>query len=201
MNNEVQTPELLTCPDLDGTLDSLRRNVLAQENILVENREKLAKSGLELSQALEAGTAIPTSASPDSLIDGFREPFARSMAEVGVGLWRIAQSVSRMEESKETRRIQRDLANCMEALKTLGVVIVDRANADLNTGTYRDIEVVTNEVSPDVSSIVVSEVLKPAVHFSVLHNLIRKTREKPDQAPFIIQKCQVVTKSPSISQS
>ena len=45
----------------------------------------------------------------------------------------------------------------------------------------------------------VAEMLKPAVHFSVRHDLLRKEREKPDQPPFIIQKCQLVTKSPPVS--
>lgn len=194
---ESSVPRLLTPPNLHGLLKSLEENIAAQEQSLAAARDALAKKSGELIRAQESGSAKPaTGAGMDDLIDGFREPFARSMADIGVAVWRIRQSVERMEESKETRRIQRDLANCTEALKALGVLIVDRSNADLTNGIYRDIEVVTNEVSPEVTAVTVSEVLKPAVHFSVKHDLLRKDRERVDQPPFIIQKCQLVIKSP-----
>jgi hypothetical protein len=145
----------------------------------------------------QATAASQPAASPEATIDEFREPFARAMAEVSVMLWRIKQSIDKLGETKDTRRIQRDLANCVEALKSLGVETVDRANADLSTGIYRDLEVVSNEMTSEVTQVTVAEVLKPAVHFRVLHPLLRKAKERADQPPFIIQKCQVITKSPA----
>lgn len=195
------TPRLLVPPELPDLLESLEGHVIAQEQALAAARESLAKRTLELTQAQQAGAARPAGSQQEDVIDAFREPFAKCMAEISVAIWRIRQSAERLEENKETRRIQRDITNCVEALKALGIVIVDRSGADLNNGTYRDIEVITNEVSPEVSSVTVAEMLKPAVHFSVRHDLLRKDRERPDQPPFIIQKCQVVTKSPPPSES
>lgn len=194
---ERDIPKLLVAPNLHGLFKSIEDLIGEQEKAISAVRSALEEKTAELSRAQEPGHARPTtSTNTGDAIDGFREPFARSMADIGVALWRIRQSVERMEESKETRRIQRDLANCTEALKSLGVTIVDRSNADLTNGIYRDVEVVTNEVSPEVTTVTVSEILKPAVHFSVKHDLLRKEREKADQPPFIIQKCQLVIKSP-----
>lgn len=195
--DQPEIPKLLAPPNFHGLLKSLEDNIAAQEESLSAARDALAKRAAELSRAQESGSTRPvTGANADEAIDGFREPFARSMADIGVAVWRIRQTVERMGENKETRRILRELSNSTEALKALGVVIVDRSNTDLTNGIYRDVEVVTNELSTEVSTVTVSEVLKPAVHFSVRHDLLRKDRERADQPPFIIQKCQLVIKSP-----
>lgn len=191
-------PSLLKAPEMSATLEILEKALKEQEESLEAARESL-KEKIQLVDRLQlekSEGATQASASPEATIDEFREPFAKSMAEVSVALWRIKQTIDKQTETKETRRIQRDLANCLEALKLLGFETVDRANTDLNTGIYRDIEVISNEMTNEVTQVTVAEVLKPAVHFRVQHSLLRKARERADQPPFIVQKCQVVTKSP-----
>lgn len=196
---EPELPALLKVPELTATLDALGEAIKEQDDCLKAARTSLSEKMVE-NETLrnnQATAASQPAATPEVTIDEFREPFARAMAEISVMLWRIKQSIDKLDETKDTRRIQRDLANCAEALKSLGVETVDRANADLNTGIYRDLEVVSNEMTSEVSQVTVAEVLKPAVHFRVLHPLLRKTKERADQPPFIIQKCQVITKSPA----
>lgn len=191
-------PGLLKAPEMLATLEFLEKAIKEQEESLENVRELLKEKLLQIDALQKANLegVAQASATPEATIDEFREPFAKSMAEISVALWRIRQSTEKMEETKETRRIQRDLSNCLEALKSLGFETVDRANTDLNTGIYRDLEVISNEMTSEVSQVTVAEVLKPAVHFRVQHSLLRKARERADQPPFIIQKCQVVTKSP-----
>ena len=196
---ESGLPALLKVPELTATLEALGEAIKEQDDCLKAARTSLSEKMVE-NETLknnQATAASQPAASPEATIDEFREPFARAMAEVSVMLWRIKQSIDKLGETKDSRRIQRDLANCVEALKSLGVETVDRANADLNTGIYRDLEVVSNEMTSEVTQVTVAEVLKPAVHFRVLHPLLRKAKERADQPPFIIQKCQVVTKSPA----
>ena len=185
---ESGLPALLKVPELTEQDDCLKAARTSLSEKMVEN-ETLKNN--------QATVASQPAASPEATIDEFREPFARAMAEVSVMLWRIKQSIDKLEATKDTRRIQRDLATCVEALKSLGVETIDRTNTDLNTGIYRDLEVVSNEMTSEVTQVTVAEVLKPAVHFRVLHPLLRKAKERADQPPFIIQKCQVVTKSPA----
>jgi hypothetical protein len=195
---ESELPALLKVPELTATLEALGEAIKEQDDCLKAARTSLSEKMVE-NETLknnQATAASQPAASPEATIDEFREPFARAMAEISVMLWRIRQSIDKLGETKDTRRIQRDLANCVEALKSLGVETVDRANADLNTGIYRDLEVVSNEMTSEVSQVTVAEVLKPAVHFRVQHPLLRKAKERADQPPFIIQKCQVITKSP-----
>jgi hypothetical protein len=206
---ESELPALLKVPELTATLEALGEAIKEQDDCLKAARTSLSEKMVE-NETLknnQATAASQPAASPEATIDEFREPFARAMAEVSVMLWRIRQCTDKLDsegklaktgESKELRRIQRDLATCDQALKTLGVETVDRANADLNTGIYRDMEVVSNEMTSEVSQVTVAEVLKPAVHFRVLHPLLRKAKERADQPPFIIQKCQVITKSPPL---
>jgi hypothetical protein len=191
-------PGLLKAPEMVATLEILEKAIKEQDANLENVRELLKEKLIQIDalQKANAEGAAQASTTPEVAIDGFREPFAKSMAEISVALWRIRQSTEKMEETKETRRIQRDLTNCIDALKTLGFETVDRAHADLNTGIYRDMEVISNEMSNEVTQVTVAEVLKPAVHFRVLHPLLRKAKERADQPPFIVQKCQVVTKSP-----
>ena len=196
---ESGLPALLKVPELTATLEALGEAIKEQDDCLKAARTSLSEKMVE-NETLknnQATVASQPAASPEATIDEFREPFARAMAEVSVMLWRIKQSIDKLGETKDSRRIQRDLANCVEALKSLGVETVDRANADLNTGIYRDLEVVSNEMTSEVTQVTVAEVLKPAVHFRVLHPLLRKAKERADQPPFIIQKCQVITKSPA----
>ena len=196
---ESELPALLKVPELTATLEALGEAIKEQDDCLKAARTSLSEKMVE-NETLknnQATAASQPAASPEATIDEFREPFAKAMAEISVALWRIKQTTDKIEETKETRRIQRDLANCVEALKSLGVETVDRANADLNTGIYRDLEVVSNEMTSEVTQVTVAEVLKPAVHFRVLHPLLRKAKERADQPPFIIQKCQVITKSPA----
>jgi hypothetical protein len=196
---ESELPALLKVPELTATLEALGEAIKEQDDCLKAARTSLSEKMVE-NETLknnQATAASQPAASPEATIDEFREPFARAMAEVSVMLWRIKQSIDKLGETKDTRRIQRDLANCVEALKSLGVETVDRANADLSTGIYRDLEVVSNEMTSEVTQVTVAEVLKPAVHFRVLHPLLRKAKERADQPPFIIQKCQVITKSPA----
>jgi hypothetical protein len=196
---ESGLPALLKVPELTATLEALGEAIKEQDDCLKAARTSLSEKMVEnetLKNA-QATAASQPAASPEATIDEFREPFARAMAEVSVMLWRIKQSIDKLGETKDTRRIQRDLANCVEALKSLGVETVDRANADLSTGIYRDLEVVSNEMTSEATQVTVAEVLKPAVHFRVLHPLLRKAKERADQPPFIIQKCQVITKSPA----
>ena len=196
---ESGLPALLKVPELTATLEALGEAIKEQDDCLKAARTSLSEKMVE-NETLknnQATVASQPAASPEATIDEFREPFARAMAEVSVMLWRIKQSIDKLEATKDTRRIQRDLATCVEALKSLGVETVDRANADLNTGIYRDLEVVSNEMTSEVTQVTVAEVLKPAVHFRVLHPLLRKAKERADQPPFIIQKCQVITKSPA----
>jgi hypothetical protein len=195
---ESELPALLKVPELTATLVALGEAIKEQDDCLKAARTSLSEKMVE-NESLKNNQATAASqpvASPEATIDEFREPFARAMAELSVMLWRIKQSIDKLESTKDTRRIQRDLATCVEALKSLGVETVDRTNADLNTGIYRDLEVVSNEMTSEVSQVTVAEVLKPAVHFRVLHPLLRKAKERADQPPFIIQKCQVITKSP-----
>jgi hypothetical protein len=195
---ESELPALLKVPELTATLVALGEAIKEQDDCLKAARTSLSEKMVE-NESLKNNQATAASqpvASPEATIDEFREPFARAMAELSVMLWRIKQSIDKLESTKDTRRIQRDLATCFEALKSLGVETVDRTNADLNTGIYRDLEVVSNEMTSEVSQVTVAEVLKPAVHFRVLHPLLRKAKERADQPPFIIQKCQVITKSP-----
>jgi len=193
-------PALLRVPELVSTLESLENAIKDQEMTLEAARESLKNKMIEVDslQKQKSEAAGQASTTPEATIDEFREPFAKAMAEVSVALWRIKQTVDKLEETKDTRRIQRDLTNCADAMKTLGIETIDRANTELNTGIYRDIEVITNEVTHEVTQVTVSEVLKPAVHFRVQHPLLRKANERADQPPFIIQKCQVVTKSPPL---
>ena len=196
---ESGLPALLKVSELTATLEALGEAIKEQDDCLKAARTSLSEKMVE-NETLknnQATAASQPAASPEATIDEFREPFARAMAEVSVMLWRIKQSIDKLGETKDSRRIQRDLANCVEALKSLGVETVDRANADLNTGIYRDLEVVSNEMTSEVTQVTVAEVLKPAVHFRVLHPLLRKAKERADQPPFIIQKCQVITKSPA----
>ena len=197
--SESELPALLKVPELTATLEALGEAIKEQDDCLKAARTSLSEKMVE-NETLknnQATAASQPAASPEATIDEFREPFARAMAELSVMLWRIKQSIEKLEETKDTRRIQRDLANCFEALKSLGVETVDRANTDLSTGIYRDLEVVSNEMTSEVTQVTVAEVLKPAVHFRVLHPLLRKAKERADQPPFIIQKCQVITKSPA----
>ena len=197
--SESELPALLKVPELTATLEALGEAIKEQDDCLKAARTSLSEKMVE-NETLknnQATAASQPAASPEATIDEFREPFARAMAEVSVMLWRIKQSIDKLGETKDTRRIQRDLANCFEALKSLGVETVDRANTDLSTGIYRDLEVVSNEMTSEVTQVTVAEVLKPAVHFRVLHPLLRKAKERADQPPFIIQKCQVITKSPA----
>jgi hypothetical protein len=193
-------PALLRVPELVSTLESLENAIKDQEMTLEAARESLKNKMIEVDnlQKQKSESAGQAAATPEATIDEFREPFAKAMAEMSVALWRIKQTVDKLEETKDTRRIQRDLTNCADAMKTLGIETIDRANTDLSTGIYRDIEVITNEVTHEVTQVTVSEVLKPAVHFRVQHPLLRKAKERADQPPFIIQKCQVVTKSPPL---
>jgi len=193
-------PALLRVPELVSTLESLENAIKDQEMTLEAARESLKNKMIEVDnlQKQKSESAGQAAATPEATIDEFREPFAKAMAEMSVALWRIKQTVDKLEETKDTRRIQRDLTNCADAMKTLGIETIDRANTDLSTGIYRDIEVITNEVTHEVTQVTVSEVLKPAVHFRVQHPLLRKAKERADQPPFIIQKCQVVTKSPPV---
>ena len=196
---ESALPALLKVPELTATLAALGEALKTQDDCLMAARTSLSEKMVENEtlKNTQATAASQPAASPEATIDEFREPFARAMAELSVMLWRIKQSIDKLEATKDTRRIQRDLATCVEALKSLGVETIDRTNTDLNTGIYRDLEIITNEVTSEVTQVTVAEVLKPAVHFRVLHPLLRKTKERADQPPFIIQKCQVVTKSPA----
>jgi molecular chaperone GrpE (heat shock protein) len=196
-NEKLSLPDLLKVPEISDTLDLLAIALKDQQTKLDEAQDSLAEKVLKI-KGLENSTTSQVASSPETTIDEFREPFAKAMAEVSVALWRIKQSTDKLEENKETRRIQRDLLNCIEALKTLGLETIDRSNADLNTGMYRDMEVISNETTSEVTKVTVSEVLKPAVHFRVQHALLRKAKERADQPPFIIQKCQIVTKSPPL---
>ena len=196
---ESALPALLKVPELTATLAALGEALKTQDDCLMAARTSLSEKMVE-NETLknnQATAASQPAASPEATIDEFREPFARAMAELSVMLWRIKQSIDKLEATKDTRRIQRDLATCVEALKSLGVETIDRTNTDLNTGIYRDLEIITNEVTSEVTQVTVAEVLKPAVHFRVLHPLLRKAKERADQPPFIIQKCQVITKSPA----
>jgi hypothetical protein len=197
---DTPLPSLLKVPDLATTLEALGQALKEQDQCLKAARASLSEKMVEnenLKQNQAEAVSQPA-ASPEATIDEFREPFARAMAELSVMLWRIKQSIDKLEATKDTRRIQRDLVTCAQTLKTLGIETVDRANADLDTGIYRDLEVISNEMTSEVTQVTVAEVLKPAVHFHVLHPLLRKAKERADQPPFIIQKCQVVTKSPPI---
>lgn len=195
---EAALPSLLKVPELTATLEALGQALKEQDESLKAARASLSEKMVEVEnlKQSQAEAAGQPAASPEATIDEFREPFARAMAELSVMLWRIKQSIDKLEATKDTRRIQRDLATCEQTLKTLGIETVDRANADLNTGIYRDVEVISNEMTSEVTQVTVAEVIKPAVHFRVLHPLLRKAKERADQPPFIIQKCQVVTKSP-----
>ena len=196
---ESELPALLKVPELTATLEALGEAIKEQDDCLKAARMSLSEKMVE-NETLknnQATAASQPAASPEATIDEFREPFARAMAELSVMLWRIKQSIDKLEATKDTRRIQRDLATCVEALKSLGVETIDKTNADLNTGIYRDLEVVSNEMTSEVTQVTVAEVLKPAVHFRVLHPLLRKAKERAEQPPFIIQKCQVITKSPA----
>ena len=196
---ESELPALLKVPELTATLEALGEAIKEQDDCLKAARMSLSEKMVE-NETLknnQATAASQPAASPEATIDEFREPFARAMAELSVMLWRIKQSIDKLGETKDTRRIQRDLATCVEALKSLGVETIDKTNADLNTGIYRDLEIITNEMTSEVTQVTVAEVLKPAVHFRVLHPLLRKAKERADQPPFIIQKCQVITKSPA----
>lgn len=210
---ETAPPALLKVPEMSTTLEALEIAIkdleIEQETRLEIVRKMVSDKNDELVNLRKEQSDGPsaTNATPETTIDEFREPFARAMAELSVMLWRIKQCTDKLDsegklakpgESKELRRIQRDLATCDQALKTLGIETVDRANADLGTGIYRDLEVISNEMTSEVTQVTVAEVIKPAVHFRVLHPLLRKTKERADQPPFIIQKCQVVTKSPPI---
>lgn len=199
-NENQPLPALLKAPELSATLESLEKAIKDQELSLEAARQSLTEKIVEIGalQKEKNDISSATTASPEATVDEFREPFAKAMVEVSVALWRIRQTTEKMEEGKETRRILRDIANCVEALKSMGFETIDRSNADLNTGIYRDIDVISNEMTPEVTEVTVSEVLKPAVHFRVLHPLLRKAKERADQPPFIVQKCQVVTKSPPI---
>jgi len=199
-NEKLSLPDLLKVPEISDTLDLLAIALKDQQSKLDEVQHNLGEKVLKIKD-LENSTTSQVASSPETTIDEFREPFAKAMAEVSVALWRIKQSTEKLEENKETRRIQRDLLNCIEALKTLGFETIDRANADLRTGMYRDIEIISNEMTNEVTHETVSEVLKPAVHFRVQHALLRKAKERVDQPPFIVQKCQVVTKSPPIPKA
>lgn len=195
---DTPLPSLLKVPDLATTLEALGQALKEQDECLKAARASLSEKMVEnenLKQT-QAEAASQPATSPEATIDEFREPFARAMAELSVMLWRIKQSIDKLEATKDTRRIQRDLVTCEQTLKTLGIETVDRTNADLGTGIYRDLEVISNEMTSEVTQVTVAEVLKPAVHFRVLHPLLRKAKERADQPPFIIQKCQVVTKSP-----
>jgi hypothetical protein len=196
---DIPLPSLLKVPDLSTTLEALGQALKEQDDSLKATRASLSEKMVENEtlKNTQATAGSQPAASPEATIDEFREPFARAMAELSVMLWRIKQSIDKLEATKDTRRIQRDLATCEQTLKTLGIETVDRTNADLNTGIYRDLEVISNEMTSEVTQVTVAEVLKPAVHFRVLHPLLRKTKERVDQPPFIIQKCQVVTKSPA----
>jgi hypothetical protein len=196
-NQKLPLPDLLKVPEISDTLDLLEIALKDQQKNLDKAHDSLAEKVLKIKD-LENSTTSQVASSPETTIDEFREPFAKAIAEVSVALWRIKQSTDKLEENKETRRIQRDLLNCIEALKTLGFETIDRSNADLNTGMYRDMEVISNEMTSEVTKVTVSEVLKPAVHFRVHHALLRKAKERADQPPFIIQKCQIVTKSPPL---
>lgn len=193
-------PSLLKMPELKATLECLESAMKDQELSLDAARQSLSEKISENSrlQKEKSEAAAQPASSPEATIDEFREPFAKAMVELSIALWRIKQSTDKLEEGKETRRIQRDLANCVEALRKLGFETIDRSNADLNTGIYRDLEVISNEMTGEVSEVTVSEVLKPAVHFRVQHPLLRKASERADQPPFIVQKCQVITKSPPL---
>lgn len=197
-HKEAALPSLLKVPELSATLEALGQALKEQDESLKAARASLSEKMVEVENLKhsQAEAASQPAASPEATIDEFREPFARAMAELSVMHWRIKQSIDKLEATKDTRRIQRDLATCEQTLKTLGIETVDRANADLNTGIYRDLEVISNEMTSEVTQVTVAEVLKPAVHFRVLHPLLRKSKERADQPPFIIQKCQVVTKSP-----
>ena len=199
-NEKLSLPDLLKVPEISDTLDLLAIALKDQQSKLDEVQHNLGEKVLKIKD-LENSTTSQVASSPETTIDEFREPFAKAMAEVSVALWRIKQSTEKLEENKETRRIQRDLLNCIEALKTLGFETIDRANADLRTGMYRDIEIISNEMTNEVTHETVSEVLKPAVHFRVQHALLRKAKERADQPPFIVQKCQVVTKSPPLPKA
>ena len=191
-------PSLLKVPEISTTLDLLEKALKNQDDTLEAARDLVANKSEEIERLKKEKNEILPAAtnSPEATIDEFREPFAKAMAEVSVALWRIKQTTDKLEENKETRRIQRDLLNCLEALKSLGFETIDRANADLNTGMYRDVEVISNEMTSEVTQVTVSEVLKPAVHFRIQHALLRKAKERADQPSFIVQKCQLVTKSP-----
>ena len=182
---ESGLPALLKVPELTATLEALGEAIKEQDDCLKAARTSLSEKMVE-NETLknnQATVASQPAASPEATIDEFREPFARAMAEVSVMLWRIKQSIDKLGETKDSRRIQRDLANCVEALKSLGVETVDRANADLNTGIYRDLEVVSNEMTSEVTQVTVAEVLKPAVHFRVLHPCCAKPRSAPTNHP------------------
>jgi hypothetical protein len=193
-------PALLKVPEMSSTLESLDKALKDQELSLEAARQSLTDKIVELGKLeKEKSESSPaTTASPEVTIDEFREPFAKAMVEISVAVWRIKQTTDKMDEGKETRRIQRDLTNCIEALKTLGFETIDRSKTDFSTGIYRDVEVISNEMTSEVTEVTVSEILKPAVHFRVQHALLRKAKERADQPPFIVQKCQVVTKSPPL---
>jgi hypothetical protein len=193
-------PALLKVPEMSSTLESLDKALKDQELSLEAARQSLTDKIVELGklEKEKSDSSPATAASPEVTIDEFREPFAKAMVEISVALWRIKQTTDKMDEGKETRRIQRDLTNCIEALKTLGFETIDRSKTDFTTGIYRDVEVISNEMTSEVTEVTVSEILKPAVHFRVQHPLLRKAKERADQPPFIVQKCQVVTKSPPL---
>jgi hypothetical protein len=114
----------------------------------------------------------------------------RCFAEMGVALWRAQQALEKDAEGEAVdRKMYRALEAMGEALKKVGVEIVDRTGTNLNNGHYRDIMVVATEPSADVQQEIIVETLKPAVQWR--HGF-------PHVGPetVLVQASEVVTKSP-----
>jgi hypothetical protein len=109
---------------------------------------------------------------------------------MGVALWRAQQALERDAEGEPVdRKMYRALEAMQAALQKAGLEIIDRTGTNLGNGHYRDIMVVATEPSADVQQEIITETLKPAVHWR--HGF-------PHVGPetVLVQASEVVTKSP-----
>lgn len=114
----------------------------------------------------------------------------RSFGDMGVALWRAQQALERDAEGEPVdRKMYRALEAMQAALQKAGLEIIDRTGTNLGNGHYRDIMVIATEPSADVQQEIITETLKPAVHWR--HGF-------PHVGPetVLVQASEVVTKSP-----
>jgi len=120
---------------------------------------------LDLSESLEALTALPESTASNSRTKSKREEELLDMAaDVGTLVWRIQHRLEATKElSKPLQKLSRDVERTWDALSQGGIEIKDHTGGDYEGGMA--LRVITSQPVSGLARRQIIETLKPTIYY------------------------------------